>query len=97
MVDIEVGQVGGHQRRVGQARGRVLAGMAGDRQGLLDHGTHRGLPGIAGGGRALALPHVDGDGDPLVPGQLHRLHLALADADADALVDAGPHLAGIGP
>ncbi len=96
MVDVEVRQFASHQLGRGEPRGRILAGVAGDGHGLLDHVLDRRLGGIGGRGAALALADIDGHRDALVAGQLDGLDLALADVDAHALVDAGAHLAGIG-
>ncbi len=89
---IQVREVGGHQRGLGQAGGRVILGMPGNRAGLLDRSGQAGLVQVAGAGTALALPEIDGHGDATVTGGLHSLDLAEADIDLQGPVLAAADL-----
>ncbi|MNT21770.1 hypothetical protein D3C72_1571210 [compost metagenome] len=86
VIEVEVRQVAGHQRRIGKARAVVLGGMLGDGQG----GRHRLANGVLaarrGAGRALALPDVEGDAEPLVTVEFDCFHFALANGGGQSLL-----------
>ncbi|MCY1523269.1 hypothetical protein D9M68_581600 [compost metagenome] len=86
VIEVEVRQVAGHQRRIGKARAVVLGGMLGDGQG----GRHRLANGVLAArrsaGRALALPDVEGDAEPLVTVEFDCFHFALANGGGQSLL-----------
>jgi hypothetical protein len=75
VVEIEVGTVPGHQRRLGQAGAVVLGREAGDIERRFDRFTQRLRRKIGSAGVALALTRVDGDADTLVAVELDRFDL----------------------
>ncbi|MNP33668.1 hypothetical protein D3C76_1269220 [compost metagenome] len=86
VVKVEVRQLAGHQRRIGQAGAVVLGGMLGDGQG----GRHRLANGVFAArrrtGRALALPDVQGDAESLVTVEFDCFHFALANGGGQSLL-----------
>ncbi|KAG1535686.1 hypothetical protein G6F50_015244 [Rhizopus delemar] len=66
---VQVGEVAGHQRRLGKPGSRVVLGVPGDRAGLLDRGRQAGLVQVAGAGAALALAEIDRHRDAAVTGR----------------------------
>ncbi len=76
---VQVGEVACHQRRVGQARGRIVLGVAGDGAGLGHGRLQAAVLQVGGAGAALALAEIHGDGDAAVVGGLDRFHFAQAD------------------
>jgi hypothetical protein len=98
MPAVEFAQRGRHQSGVGQAGGRIVLGMAGDRAGLRHRRLQAVLAQVGGAGAALARAEVDGDGDAAVAGGLDGFHLAHAHVDGKpaVLVAADLGLAGTG-
>jgi hypothetical protein len=72
------------QRRVRQARVRVLAGVARDGERGLDGRAQRTRREVGGRGRALALAEVHGHRQAAVALELERLDLAQAHRDVEA-------------
>ena len=81
-----------HQSGIGQAGGRIILGVAGDRTGLLDRGFQARLVQVGGAGAALALAEVNGHGDATVAGGFNRLHLAHAHRHVQPALLAATHL-----
>ncbi len=102
VVQIEIGAIPGHQRRIGQAGAIVLGGEAGDVQRRLDRFAQCLRREIGGAGVTLALTGIDRDADALVTIELdgfdlvtahrHRLPEALRDID---LAGRRPLVAGV--
>ena len=82
----------GHQRRIGQARGRIVLGIARDRAGLLDRRVEAVLAQVRGAGAALALAEIDSDGDAAVAGRLDGFHRAHAHVDVETVLLAAADL-----
>ena len=60
VVEVEIGKVGRHQRRFGQAMTGVLAGRAGNVHGGRDGIAQPGFGEVTGAGHALAQVYVNG-------------------------------------
>ncbi|MNF39855.1 hypothetical protein D3C84_208480 [compost metagenome] len=94
MIEIQIRQLAGHQRRIGKACAVILGGMPGDGQ-RRRHGLADRLRALRRGARrALALAEIEGDAEAAVAVELHRLHLALAHAGGQPLLQRHRHLAG---
>jgi len=92
MPQVEIGEIPGHARGVGQARSGIFLGELGDGAGLVQRGLDRIGVEVGRTGRALALAEVHGEAEAAVAGVLHRLHLAQAHVHAQPGVDAGGYL-----
>ncbi|MNN22563.1 hypothetical protein D3C81_1359240 [compost metagenome] len=93
MVEVQVRQLARHQRGIGQAGAVVRGSMLGDRQ-RCRHGFADGVRALRRGARrALALAEIEGDAEAAVAVELHRLHLALAHAGGQPLLQRHRHLA----
>ncbi|MNP16668.1 hypothetical protein D3C76_1090750 [compost metagenome] len=97
VVQVQVRDLAGHQRCVGQAGTFVLGGMLGNRQGGGDGFADRFRATGRGAGRAFALAHIEGDAKALVAVELDRLDLTLAYRGGQALLQRHRHFAGTGP
>ncbi|WBJ39966.1 hypothetical protein PALA42_01640 [Pseudomonas aeruginosa] len=96
MIEVQLGQLAGHQRGIGETGAFVLGGMAGDRQRRRHRLADGRLAGRRGARRALALACVEGDAETLVTVELDGFHLALAHAGGQALLQRHRHFAGTG-
>ena len=96
MPGVEIGEIGGHQRGIGEAGGFVVLGVTRDRAGLFHRGLQAFLAQVGGAGAALALAEVHGDADAAVAGGFHGFHRAHAHVDVEAAVLAAADLGLVG-
>jgi hypothetical protein len=75
-----------HQLGVGQARGRIVLGVARDRTGLRHRGREAVFAQVGRAGAALALAEIDGDRDAAVARGLHGFHRTHAHVDVEAVL-----------
>ena len=97
VIQVQVRNFPGHQRRVRQARTVVLGGVPGNGQRCRDGFPDRLRATGRGTGRAFALANIEGDAKALVAVEFNRFDLALTYRGGQALLQRHGHFAGTGP
>ncbi len=94
---IEILQVLGHQRFVGQARAFILGGVLGNRQRRRHGFTNCFRPTGGSTGRAFALPGIQRDTKTLVAIEFNSFHFTLAHRRRQPLLQRHGYFTGAGP
>lgn len=96
MVKVEIRDLAGHQRRIGQACAFILGGVLGNGQRSRHSLANRVRAAGRCTGRAFALANIKGDTKTLIAVELDRLDLTLTHRSGQALLQRHRNFAGAG-